>query len=123
MSGQHSHESGGVLVRLPRTTRPGIHFAMPSFEAPYNAEFSNPAILRPAPGVSVKASIDDLRRLAADFLSRLSASDMQGLIVEPRSPSVATSGGAEPRAIRVSTRTERHAACFINSDKTSTMHH
>ena len=31
----------------------------------------------------MKASIVDLRRFAADFFSRFSASTMQGLIVEP----------------------------------------
>jgi len=42
-----------------------------------------PSCPGPAPGVRVKASIVDLRRFAADFFSRFSASAMQGLIVEP----------------------------------------
>jgi hypothetical protein len=48
----------------------------------------------PAPGVRVKASIEDFRRRAADFLPRLSAaSDRQGLIVEPISREFAKGGG------------------------------
>jgi hypothetical protein len=42
----------------------------------------------------VKASIEDFRRRAADFLPRLSAaSDRQGLIVEPISREFAKGGG------------------------------
>lgn len=50
----------------------------------YVCALSRARVCVPAPGVRVKASIEDLRRRAADFLPRLSAaSDRQGLIVEP----------------------------------------